>query len=385
MAGHAGTAYWFSKPTGAFVTSNYYADRYPDWVTAFNTASPLENYVDQSWVLSAPPNTYRFSELDDQPWETDVAGFGNVFPHPYNNPDNRYFTTLITLSPAGDELVLEFAKHAILGEQLGDDEITDYLSISFSSTDYIGHVFGPSSLEAEDNLLRLDRSLADLLAFVDDQIGLEHTLVILSADHGGAEAPGALKKLNIPSSYFDPVTVSENTKINALQHRFGLTDAIIQSYIPPYIYLSEESLALHPPKRSVFMAEVVGILRALPGVAAIVSSDSLSIDKVMFDNIGRAVANNYHPERSGDLYVVLEPHHFINDFDGLTVTSTHGSPWSYDTHVPLIFAGWGIRPIKVHTKVSTVSLAPTIAQLLQIKSPSGALEAPLTEMLQGSP
>lgn len=377
MAGHSGAAYWFSKASAEFVTSNYYADRYPDWVREFNATSPAARYSDQSWELAKAKTHYRFGQADDQPWETSVAGFGRTFPHPYGSAESRYLTTLLTLSPAGDELVLDFAKQAILGEQLGKDATPDYLSVSFSSTDYVGHVFGPSSLEAEDNLLRLDQTLSDLLAFVDEQVGLDNTLVILSADHGGAEAPGTLNELGIPSGYFDPDHISTNANIAALQGNFGLQEQVIASYTAPYIYLSEEVLALPSQKREALTAAVVEEVSALPGVAAVVSSTAVSSGQILHNNVLNAVANNFHSERSGDLYVVLEPHYFINDFDGLTVASTHGSPWSYDTHVPLIFAGWKLQPTQVNQKVATVAVAPTISQLLGIKSPSGALSPPL--------
>ena len=174
MAGHSGTAYWFSKATGSFVTSTYYLDQYPDWVADFNLTKPAQRYAGTNWNLLHNQGTYLFGGADDREWETDVAGFGRVFPHSFGDGSSPYFTTWLTLSPAGDKIVLDFAKKALVEEQLGRDEVTDYLSVSFSSTDYVGHVFGPSSLEAEDNMLQLDRTLADLLAYVDEQVGLEN-------------------------------------------------------------------------------------------------------------------------------------------------------------------------------------------------------------------
>ena len=126
LAGHAGKAFWFSKATGEFVTSNYYYDKYPDWVTAFNATQPAQRYADQNWELLQPRDSYLFGEKDDQAWETDLAGFGRVFPHPYGAGDGRYFTTLLTLSPAGDELTLDFAKQLISNEELGKDDVIDY-------------------------------------------------------------------------------------------------------------------------------------------------------------------------------------------------------------------------------------------------------------------
>jgi len=187
MAGHSGTAYWFSKASGEFVTSSYYLDRYPDWVTKWNDEKFPDRYAGTKWQLMHEQSTYLFGDSDDRAWEADIGGFGRVFPHDYADGSSPYFTTWLTLSPAGDELVLEFAKQALVEEQLGKDAVTDYLSVSFSSTDYVGHVFGPSSLEAEDNILRLDRTLAELFEFVDEKVGLDNTLGVLSADHGAPE------------------------------------------------------------------------------------------------------------------------------------------------------------------------------------------------------
>ena len=188
MAGHSGTAYWFSKSGGEFVTSSYYMDQYPDWVGAFNARKPAQQFANTSWNLLHDQSSYLFAKSDDREWETDVAGFGRVFPHNYGDGTSRYFTTWLTLSPAGDKLVLEFARQAIVEEQLGQDDVTDYLSVSFSATDYVGHVFGPSSLEGEDNILQLDRTIAALLAHVDEHVGLDNTLAWIPTR---ASAPNA--------------------------------------------------------------------------------------------------------------------------------------------------------------------------------------------------
>ena len=178
MAGHAGIAYWFSKAAGEFVTSTYYADAYPEWVSGWNSKRLPFEKAGGAWELFREKSSYTFADADDQPWEADIAGFGRTFPHSFGKAESPYFTTLLTLSPVGDELTLDFAKTLIVNEQLGADDAPDYLSVSFSSTDYVGHIFGPSSLEAEDNLLRFDRTLAHLLSFVDEQVGLDHTLVV---------------------------------------------------------------------------------------------------------------------------------------------------------------------------------------------------------------
>ncbi|MEJ2137797.1 MAG: alkaline phosphatase family protein, partial [Desulfofustis sp.] len=204
MAGHSGKAFWFSKASGEFVTSNYYYDTYPDWVSEWNARNLTASYSGKSWELLNDQSTYLFGAADDRSWETDLAGYGRIFPHPFGAADGKYFTTLLTISPAGDALTLDFAKALIVNEQLGADDVPDYLGVSFSSTDYVVHLFGPSSLESEDNMLRLDRTLADLFAYVDEKVGLKNTLIVLSADHGTPEVPGYLNEFGIRAGYVDP-------------------------------------------------------------------------------------------------------------------------------------------------------------------------------------
>ncbi len=381
MAGHAGKAYWFSKGEGAFITSSFYHDAYPDWVTAWNAAGQPGRYAGTDWELLLPAESYDFAAADDQPWEIDFPGFGRTFPHPYGAADSKYFTTLLTLSPAGDELTLDFAKALVEAEGIGADGVTDYLSISFSSSDYVGHIFGPSSLESEDNIKRLDRTLADLLAFIDERVGLDQTLIVLSADHGAPEAPGYLATLGIEAQYFSFEEVAKEPAIAALKRDFGMAEELIETFFQPYVYLNRQVIADAGLDPALVEARVAEELTKMPGIAYAVSSSALRSGQVATTSVSEAVLANFHPDRSGDIYVVFEPHWFVADFDGLSVASAHGAPWTYDTHVPVIFAGPGIEPRRVERRVETVDVAPTIAALLRIKPPSGSLGEPLREAL----
>ena len=382
MAGHAGTAYWFSKASGEWVTSNYYLDEYPEWVTTLNEQQPAQRFANTSWELMHDRNTYLFGDSDDRPWETDVGGFGRTFPHSFDDGSSPYFTTWLTLSPAGDELVLDFAKQALVEEALGQGDATDYLSVSFSSTDYVGHVFGPSSLEAEDNILRLDRTLADLLAFVDEQVGLENTLVVLSADHGGPDTPGYLASLGIPAGYVDPDQWDKAAAIERIKSEFAIEGELIATYDHPYLYLSSEIKADKSINQEQLEAAVVAELSNMEGVSLAVSSSALQRGNLPDTQIMRAVIRNFNAKRSGDVFIVFEPNWFINDFDGLTVASTHGSPWNYDTYVPIVFAGHGLSAKVVDRPVQTVDVAVTLSAYLGIKFPSGAAGNPLLEVLE---
>lgn len=381
MAGHAGKAFWFSKAAGEFVTSTYYYDAYPEWVTAWNASNPLERYEGQAWKLSQAQSSYLFGDRDDQAWETAMPGFGRTFPHPFGERDSRGFTTYLTLSPAGDQITLDFAKALIENESIGQDEVTDYLSVSFSSTDYVGHIFGPSSLEAEDNLLQLDRTLADLIAYVDDKVGLENVLIAFSSDHGGPEAPGALQEYGFDVNYVEPDAWDKSPALERLKERFGIGEGLVENFSNPYLYLNTRvihDLGLDQGEVEQAVAEE---LTKFEGVALAVSSQALANGKTPATPIHQAVLNNYHHKRSGDVYVVFEPQWFIADFDGLHVACTHGSPWRYDTYVPVIFAGADLEPQTIYRHVSTLDLASTLCAYLGLQPPSGSSGTVLEEVL----
>jgi len=382
LAGHAGKAFWFSKASGEFVTSDYYYERYPEWVNAWNARKPASSYAGKSWELMHPSSKYLFGDADDREYETDLAGFGRVFPHAYGAADDKYFTTKLTLSPAGDELTLDFAKALLDKEQLGQDDVPDYLAISFSSTDYVGHLFGASSLETEDNLARLDRTLAALFAYVDEKVGLANTLIVLSADHGQPEVPGYLHGLGIEKAhYFDTKALDKTPAITALKKQFGIGEELIEAYFHPYIYLNRDLIRDKGLDQAAVEEAVVAEIKKFKGVADAVSSSALRTGGLPDTLLMRTILRNFHPKRSGDIYLVFEPDVFINDFDGLIVAATHGSPWRYDTFVPVIFAGAGLPAMKVNRAVTPYDIAPTLAAYLGMKPPSGAIGNPLSEVL----
>ncbi|GMQ88260.1 MAG: alkaline phosphatase family protein [Gammaproteobacteria bacterium] len=382
LAGHAGKAFWFSKQGGGFVTSTYYYAQYPDWVNEWNARKPASAYANKSWELVHKPARYLFGDADDREYETDFAGFGRTFPHPYGTADDKYFTTRLTLGPAGDELTLDFAKTLLDREQLGQDAVPDYLAISFSSTDYVGHLFGASSLESEDNIAHLDQLLADLFTYVDRKVGLANTLIVLSADHGQPEVPGYLHGQGIRKArYFDAGSLDKVPAIAALKKQFGMGEELIEAWFHPYIYLNHDLIREKGLDQAVVEQAVAAELLKFDGVAYAVSSTALRTGSLSDNQVTGSILRNFHPKRSGDIYLVFEPNVFINDFDGLTVASTHGSPWRYDTFVPVIFAGAGLPAAKVSRPVTPYDIAPTLANYLNVKPPSGAIGVPLPEVM----
>lgn len=381
MAGHSGKAFWFSKSVGEFVTSSYYYDAYPNWVVEWNKKQLPQSFSGGHWDLLNPIESYTFGERDDQAWEPDFAGYGRTFPHPLTTKDDPYFTTFLTVSPFGDQITADFAKTLIENEELGKDDITDYLSVSFSATDYIGHFFGPSSLESEDNLMHLDKTLADLFAFVDAKVGLENTLIVLSADHGAPEAPGYLEQLNSLGGYVSPDSWDTTEAVERLKGEFSISSPLIEGYDHPYLYLSNDIRNNASIDQTALETAIARELTAFEGVAYAVPSTRLLEGALPSNALTQAVQNNYHIDRSGDIYVVFDPGWFINEMDGLSVTVTHGSPWRYDTFVPIIFAGYKTNSGTISRRVHTVDIAITLATITGSTPPSGAVGEVLLEVL----
>jgi hypothetical protein len=327
---------------------------------------------------------YLFGDADDKPRETTMPAYGRVFPHSYGLATGKYFATFLPRSPAGDDLTLAFAKALMDGEQIGQDEVTDYLSISFSSTDYVGHLFSPSSLEAEDNQLRLDPTLADLFAYVDKRVGLKCMLIDLSADHGGPEAPGQLNALGIPAKYVKTEEWDKSPAISALKQKFGIGQELIQSFRAPYVYLNREVIREKCLDSAVVEKAVVEELMKFDGVSLAISSTALNEGRVPNTPLIQSVLRNFNPRRSDDIFLVFEPHCFINDFDGLIVACVHGAPWRYDTFVPVVFAGGKLTGQRVCRPIETVDVAPTLSAIVGAKPPSGSRSGPLLEVMQGT-
>jgi predicted AlkP superfamily pyrophosphatase or phosphodiesterase len=385
--GHAGKAFWYSKSSGDFVTSTYYYDKYPEWMKAWNTRKPADSYRGKSWELLHDRSTYIAAEIDDRPYEADFPPMGRTFPHALG--DDKYLYQRLSLSPVGDVLTLDFTKALFEAERLGEGEATDFLAVSFSSTDYVGHLFGPSSLESEDNLLRLDRVLAELLAYVDEKVGLENTLIVLSADHGAPDAPEHVAAIGMETGRFDfdyfkkPGPLTE-----ALERRFGRGD-LIKTHSHPYLYLDLDALAeagLEAEEVERFLADE---LIKLPGITYAMTRTELLEGRVAGAPIQDQIRRSFHPQRSGNIHLVPDQYWFLHSTDeaqkmGLEgIAAIHGSPWSYDTFVPIFFAGHQVPQGKVYRAVGPHDIAATIAAYLDIKPPSASVGTPLVEVLTG--
>ncbi len=385
--GHAGKAFWYSKSTGEFVTSTYYYDDHPEWMKAWNAKRRADSYRGRSWELRHDQSTYIAAGIDDRPFEADLPPMGRTFPHELG--DDRYFYLRLSLTPVGDELTLDFTKALFEAERLGQGTAIDFLAVSFSSTDYVGHLFGPSSLESEDNLLRLDRVLAELFTYVDKKVGLAHTLIVLSADHGAPEAPEYMAGIGMETGRYDfdyfkkPGPLTE-----AIKRRFGRGD-LIATHSHPYLYLDPEALidaGLDVEEVERFLADE---LIKLPGITYAMTRTALLEGRVAGGPIQDQIRRSFHPQRSGNIHLVPDQYWFLHSTEeaqqmGLeSIAAIHGSPWAYDTFVPIFFAGHRVPHGKVYRAVGPHDIAATIAAYLDIKPPSSSVGTPLVEVLAG--
>jgi predicted AlkP superfamily pyrophosphatase or phosphodiesterase len=376
MGGRAGKAFWISTDSGDFISSTWYYETYPEWVVDWNKARQADEYAETEWRLMNDKDTYLLAHQDDRAYETDLRGYGRTFPHRFGAPGNKLLYTQLVASPRGDQLLSDFAKTLINSEGLGEDGVPDYLSISFSGVDAVNHFFGPSSLENEDMVLQMDRTLADLLAFVDEKVGLQHTLIVLSADHGFAELPEYKTEMG-----FDAGRLTTDVVLAAAERiaekQYGL-DGLVKFYYRPFVYLDDEVLKSAGLSKDAVSEVLAEVLTREPGIYLAISTDG--VEKAPDSKLLGQIRNNLHPIRSGDIYVVQDPYWF--NFGKGPVAGMHGSPWSYDTHVPLIFVSNRIKSQIVYRPVQPADLAPTLAALLGMSPPASAQGTVLPEVFE---
>lgn len=379
--GHAGTAFWYSDKFSTYITSTFYLDSYPQWVKDWTDRKLVEGYANTSWSLMLDPALYTFRDFDDQEWEKDYANWTRVFDHDYGKTDFPLYQGFIATSPAADHLTLSFARAMIEGEGIGADAIPDYLAISLNSVDYVGHAFGPSSLEAEDNLKRLDKELAEFFDWLDERIGLDNVLVVLSADHGATEVPGFTNtRMRTNVNLFDYSKVEEQPAIAQLLKDHDITTPLSQ-YSSPYVYFDNHEIAKAGLDKAKVTKLYADVISSMDGIAYAFSHERIATGALPNDRIGRAVTANFNPSRAGDLYLVFQPGWFYMDPSPQAGASQHGSPYMYDRHVPVFFMGPGVEPQVVSRQIETIDVAPTIAAYMKIKFPSGSRGRLLGEVL----
>jgi predicted AlkP superfamily pyrophosphatase or phosphodiesterase len=364
--GHtANAAYWFKSSTGHFVSGTYYMNSLPDWVARFNESSPAKNYCGKSWqALPETPGASgkTFRELSTAP--------GAPCP-------DRKFLEAVNASPFISEIELKFAGEAIRNERLGQGSATDLLTISLSANDYVGHEFGPYSLEVADMTLRTDRYLADFFAEVDRMVGLDNVWIALSADHGVAPTPAFVKEHKLGMGWFRGELVKQAVD-SALTQAFGRDQWILSAGIP-YLYLNQAAIAKRQIAPERVETEAARAAALVPGVKAAFTRTQLLTGAAGQSSLARKAAHAFESHRSGDVFLILDP--FAVPSDGETDT-THGAMWNYDAQVPLVLWGSAFRPGVYALPCETIDLAPTMAAALGLTQPSGAQGHPLTQALR---
>lgn len=377
-AGHRGKAFWLSSVNGGFISSRYYYEALPAWVQAWNDRKLFQRYRAKGWERLRPLDTYVNAASAANEFAHPKADIGRTFPHSLDLPDAKLLGAL-RFTPFQDDLTAEFAQELLAQEKLGQGSATDYLAISFSATDYVGHAFGPNSVESEDNLERLDGTLAKLFAFIDKTVGLRNAVIVLSADHGADDIPEERKALGYDAERMGGVPLV--ARVNAaLAARFK-TDGLLAAVIPPGAYLDRTKMEWARLDAAAVELALAQELRKQPGIAYAFTRTDLLAGRIPHTPLLDRVQRAFHPQRSGDVVVVQNEFWYFDD-DPDYYATMHGSPYSYDTYVPIIMLVPGVKPATVHEPTAPAQIAPTLAALLRIKPPSGcACDPPLPGVL----
>ncbi len=379
-AGHLGNAaYWHDSKTGNWITSTFYRNDLPVWVQEFNKQGYPDKYLSQVWNTMLPIEQYTESSADDVAWEGKLSGETKpVFPH--NLPAIRKSDyELLRSVPGGNTITKDFALAALKGESLGKGKFTDFLTISFSTPDYVGHTFGPNSVEAQDIYLRLDRELGEMIDQIEAEVGAGNVLFFLTADHGAAHVPEFLQKNKVPAGVAGSTMVADSVE-KFLSRQLG-KGPWVERYINQNIYLNRKLISNKKLSLADVQQRVAEYVITLNSVDRAITATTLATSNWTDGLLGR-VDRGYYPARSGDVVIVLSPAWFEGYGSGKPTGTTHGSYSNYDTHVPLIWYGWKVKPGESSVETKVADIAPTIASWLYIQEPNGSVGKPLQEYMK---
>ncbi len=376
-AGHAANAaYWYDGSVGKWITSSYYMKELPTWVTSFNNKDLPGKYMSSDWNTVMPIDKYNLSTADEVPYEGSISGEKtNTFPHKLSAITTGKYESFRT-TPYGITYTFDFAKDAIQNEQLGAGAATDFLAVSISSTDYIGHTFGPNSIEIEDTYIRLDKDIADFLQYLDIKFGKGNYLAFLTADHGAAHVPGFLNEHKIPAGVvIDGDLIKECN--DAIAAEFGVKNGVLslQNY---QLYLNVAAIEKGRKKVADVSAMLIRLLKQKPYIIDAVETANIAAATLPMPQKSMII-NSYNPKRSGDIFFTFKPAYF----DGYSTTGTTHGLWNpYDAHIPLLFFGWNVKPGKTNRETYMTDISATIAAMLQIQMPNGNIGKVITEAMQ---
>ena len=374
-AGHLGDAYWFDSSTGEFMTSSYYYEKLPKWVSDFNAKKGADKYLSETWNTLYPIETYKASMVDDNLFEGLFEGKETpTFPYDLSElrKTNGQFG-LLASTPFGNSITLDFALAALEGEKMGMGDETDFLALSFSSTDYVGHRFGPQSKEIEDTYLRLDQDIEKLLNYLDDTYGKDQYVVFLSADHAVAEVATHMISENVPGGNLRTSVVGAEL-LSYIAAKYG-EGQWIKNSSNGQLFLNHELIEEKKINQEVFENEIAQFLLRFDGIKEVYTGTAMRTREF---TQGRAMRlqMGYNHKASGDILMILEPGWLTG---GATGTS-HGTGFTYDTNVPILFYGWNV-PAGESSRYATITdIAPTLSMMLNIKLPNGTTGQPILEI-----
>ena len=375
-AGHNPTgAFWFDETTGDFITSSYYMQDLPNFVKDFNSKNYAQEMVSKGWNTLLPISEYKESTRDDVSWES-LLGSATKPVFPYTNLAKDYESKkgVLRTTPFGNSYTLKFAEATVDGYQMGKDDITDFLAINIASTDYVGHAFGPNSIEVQDTYLRLDRDLEAFFKNLDKKVGKGNYLVFLSADHGGAHSVGYMQENKMPSGFFgEGLEKSLNTD---LEKKFGMANLVLA--VDNYqVYTNDKLISEKNLDREDIVEFIINVVKKSPEILYAFDMEKIGESPVPEPIKTRAI-NGYNWKRSGSIQMVTKDGYLAY----YAKKGTTHSVWnSYDSHIPLIFMGWGVKHGESNHPYFMTDIAPTLAQFLKIENPSGNIGNPITEVL----
>lgn len=371
--GHASNgSYWFDNASGGWITSTFYMQELPQWVKDLNGKKLPDAYMQRNWNTLYPISSYKQSTVDSNAYEGRLGGEDMTFPHMTSQIGGAAKYESFRTTPFGNSYTIDMAKAAIEGENLGGRSVTDFLAVSFSSPDYIGHTFGPNSIEVEDNYLRLDQDLASFIKYLDTRIGKGQYLIFLTADHAVAHNPLFLKDHKLPSGNLEE---NMRRRLNdSLQKNFNAAN-LIEQYSNSQYFLNYEVIRQQKISAADVKQYIISFLLKQPGIANAIDLQQLN-NVPLPDRVKLMLKNGYNQKNGGDIHVIMKPQYFENVRTG----STHGVWNPYDARIPLIWYGWNIKKGKSNREVYMTDIAPTVAALLNIQIPNASIGTVITEV-----
>lgn len=377
-AGHAADgAFWFDESTGDFITSSWYISDLPEWLKKFNEKKLPKKYLENGWTTLYYPESYTASISDDNNYE--------MIPNKQDKPTFPYFyksfleknnVGIIRATPFGNSITKDLAIECLKSEQLGKDAITDLFCISFSSTDIVAHAYGPRSVEVEDVYLRLDKDLEELLNTLDKEVGKDNYVVFLTADHGGADVPSHLKDTKIPAGYLKEDKLAKDVK-KYFQTNYSDTD-LLANISNEQVFLNEKKIEELKLNKDEIEQKLSSYLVTITGIAEAYPSKFLKYNSFENNDYKALLQNGYNHKLSGNVCFIFNPAWM----DFADKGTTHGAGYNYDTHVPVLFYGNGIKKGNSFNYITITQIAPTICELLQINQPNGCVSNPLNDFFK---